>query len=73
MVTVGYERIRGLRDRGQRRGGEYEATKSRTFNIPVERLFDAFANARIRRRWYAPSGEVRVEDPDAYVIMITHT
>ena len=30
MVTVGYERIRGLRDKGQRRGGGYEAGKSRT-------------------------------------------
>ena len=50
-VAVGYERIRGLRDRGQRRGGGYEATKSRTFNVPVDKLFDAFANARIRRRW----------------------
>lgn len=31
MVTVGYERIRGLRERGQRRGGGYGASKSRTF------------------------------------------
>src|SRR5438445_4964172 len=51
MVTVGYERIRGLRDRGQRRGGGYEATKSRTYNVPIEKLFDAFAIARTRRRW----------------------
>jgi hypothetical protein len=51
MVTVGYERIRGLRDRGQRRGGGYEATKSRTFPVPVETLFEAFADARRRRRW----------------------
>src|SRR5215208_7845824 len=51
MVTVGYERIRGLRDKGQRRGGGYEATKSRTFAVPVETLFDAFANTRRRRGW----------------------
>jgi uncharacterized protein YndB with AHSA1/START domain len=51
MVTVGYERIKGLRDRGQRRGGGYEATKSRTFAVPVETLFNAFANARTRRKW----------------------
>lgn len=63
MVTVGYERIRGLRDRGQRRGGGYEATKSRTFNVPVERLFDAFANARIRRRWLAAKITVRRATP----------
>jgi hypothetical protein len=35
MVTVGYERIKGLRARGQRRDGSYEATKSRTFNVPI--------------------------------------
>ena len=50
-VTVGYERIKGLRARGQRRDGTYEATKSRTFNVPVEELFQAWANASIRKRW----------------------
>jgi hypothetical protein len=50
-VTVGYERIKGLRARGQRRDGSYEATKSRTFNVPVSVLFDAWADAKTRRRW----------------------
>lgn len=50
-VTVGYERIKGLRARGQRRDGTYEATKSRTFNVPVTVLFDAWADAKMRRRW----------------------
>ena len=52
-VTVGYERIRGLREIGQRRGGSYEATKSRTFAVPVARLYAAFAEARPRARWLA--------------------
>lgn len=51
MVTVGYERIRGLRDKGQRRGGAYEASKSRTFAVPIDKLYAAFANARTRARW----------------------
>jgi len=63
MVTVGYERIRGLRDRGQRRGGAYETTKSRTFNVPVETLFNAFANARTRRRWLPVKITVRTATP----------
>ena len=50
-VTVGYERIKGLRARGQRRDGSFEATKSRTFNVPVQELFDAWNNARTRKRW----------------------
>jgi hypothetical protein len=50
-VTVGYERIRGLREKGQRREGSYEANKSRTFAVDVATLFDAFANTRIRNRW----------------------
>ena len=50
-VTVGYERIKGLRARGQRRDGSYEASKSRTFNVPVKALFDAWATAGVRRRW----------------------
>jgi uncharacterized protein YndB with AHSA1/START domain len=59
MVTVGYERIRGLRDMAQRRGGAYEASKSRTFHVPVETLFDAVANARKRNRWLDAKFTVR--------------
>ena len=50
-VTVGYERIRGLRAIGQRRAGTWEMSKSRTFPVPVSTLFDAFANARKRAKW----------------------
>ena len=63
MVTVGYERIRGLRDRGQRRGGSYEAGKSRTFNVPVETLYGAFANARTRKKWLAEKFTIRTTIP----------
>jgi hypothetical protein len=51
MVTVGYERIKGLRARGQRRDGSYEAGKSRTYDVPLATLFDAWADASIRRKW----------------------
>ena len=50
-VTVGYERIRGLRQIGQRRSGSWEASKSRTFAVPIRTLWDAFNNARQRRKW----------------------
>jgi uncharacterized protein YndB with AHSA1/START domain len=64
MVTVGYERIKGLRARGQQRDGSYEATKSRTFNVPIDALHHAFADARIRGRWLAEPGvKVRTSKP----------
>jgi hypothetical protein len=50
-VTVGYERIKGLRAVGQRRDGSFEANKSKTFPVPLARLYNAFSNARLRARW----------------------
>jgi hypothetical protein len=51
MVTVGYERIKGLRAIGQRLDGSYEASKSRTYNVPVKTLFEAWADTATRKRW----------------------
>jgi hypothetical protein len=62
-VAVGYERIKGLRVIGQRRDGTYEASKSRTFNVPVETLFDAWADANTRRKWLKPGVKVRTSNP----------
>ena len=50
-VTVGYERIRGLRAIGQRRDGGYEASKSRTVPVGVASLYAAFAQKRRRDAW----------------------
>jgi len=54
MVTVAYERIRGLREKGQRRGGGFDVGKSKTFPVPVEELYAAFS---ARRRWL---GDARI-------------
>jgi hypothetical protein len=51
MVTVGYERIRGLRERGQQRSGGYQITRSRTFGVSITRLFSAFTSGRLCHRW----------------------
>lgn len=50
-VTVGYERIRGLRDVGQRRGGQYDANKSKTFPVSADELHAWFAQAPRRAKW----------------------
>src|SRR5437773_2384500 len=49
-VTVGYERIKGLRAIGQRRDGGFEATKSKTFAASVSRLYRAWSDAGARAR-----------------------
>ncbi len=51
MVTVGYERIRGLREVGQRYDGQFQASKSKTFAVPISRLYRSFSVKRTRGRW----------------------
>jgi hypothetical protein len=63
-VTVGYERIRGLREIGQRRSGEYEAGKTRTLPVPVRTAFRAFKDDRTRSRWLPEPVTVRTAKAD---------
>ena len=82
-VTVGYERIKGLRARGQRRDGAYEAGKSRTFNVPVKTLFAAWADTAKRRRWLrgvdvgvrtaTPPKSIRLQWPDGTIVVVGFT
>lgn len=51
MVTVAYERFRGLRDIGQRRDGGYEVGKSKTIAVPVAELWRAFEDPSRRALW----------------------
>jgi hypothetical protein len=53
MITVGYERARGMRARHQHLD-DYSVSVSRTFNVPVERLYGAFADASERNQWLEP-------------------
>lgn len=81
-VAVGYERIRGLRDRGQRLDGTYEASKSRTFAVGVGELFDAFVKPRRRARWLPDKISVRTANrpktmrftmPDGTIVVLGFT
>jgi uncharacterized protein DUF4287 len=51
QVTVAYEQDRGMRAPGQRADGTYNVTASKTVEVPVERLFRAFQDKRLRGRW----------------------
>ena len=82
-VTVGYERIKGLRERGQRRDGSYEANKSKTFEVPVRTLFRAWADTRTRKRWLgdvnasvrtkSPLKAIRLRWPDGTIVIAGFT
>jgi hypothetical protein len=50
-VTVGYERIKGLRAIGQRRDGAFEANKSKVFPVSLSRLYQAWHRPTSRARW----------------------
>jgi hypothetical protein len=50
MVTVGYEQARGLRAVNQTAQG-FRANASKTVAVDVDRLYNAWSDARQRNRW----------------------
>lgn len=50
-VTVGYERIKGLRAIGQKRDGGFEVTKSKILAVPLRQLYRSFRDKRLRIKW----------------------
>ena len=57
-ITVGYERARGMRPEHGGRDGLYAISASKTVDVPVERLFDAFTDQELLTRWL-PEGGLR--------------
>ena len=53
-ITVSYERARGLREVGEHADG-FTVTASKTVNVPVEVLYDAWTDASERARWLPES------------------
>lgn len=50
-LTVAYEQARGMRAPGQRSDGTYSVSASKTVNVPVDTLFEAFHDAGTRESW----------------------
>lgn len=63
-VAVGYERIKGLRERGQRRSGAWEASKSKTIGAPVSAVFKAFKQPKLRSAWLDAPLVIRTSVPN---------
>jgi hypothetical protein len=57
-VTVNYERARALRAVGEHVDG-FAVSASKTVAVPVERLYEAFVDRSLRKRWL-PDGKLRV-------------
>lgn len=53
MVTVGYERLGGRRAVHQKSDGQFSASASRTFSVPIARLYRAWADDTQRSLWLA--------------------
>src|SRR5579863_5537945 len=51
MVAVGYEHERGIRKKFQNCAGDFSANSSRTFRIPVAKIYRAWTDEKLRRRW----------------------
>jgi uncharacterized protein YndB with AHSA1/START domain len=52
-LIVEYEQARGIRPPGVRPGGTFTVTATKTMNVSVKRLFEAFTDAKVRKRWLA--------------------
>ena len=70
-VTVGYERLRGLRAPGQKRDGTWEVNRSRTLPVSAERLFRACHDPAERAGWLGVDGlTVRSARPGKVVRLV---
>lgn len=63
MVTVGYEQGTGLRQKHEKPGG-FEISRSKVVDVPVARLFKAWASPAGRKQWLA-DGPVKVRTSTA--------
>ena len=59
MISVGYEHERGKRQKFQKCDGEFSASGSRTMNVPLGKLYEAWADEKLRRKWL-PNGEMEI-------------
>ena len=51
MVSVGYERVRGLREKNESSAGEFQSTSSKTLAVPLFAAFAAWADEGLRGNW----------------------
>lgn len=83
MVSVGYERVRGLREKNQGSAGAFQSTSSKTFAVPLFAAFAAWADESLRANWLDATGlkftklnvgrNIRARWPDGTLLDIRFT
>jgi uncharacterized protein YndB with AHSA1/START domain len=69
QITVAYERERGLREKHESPRG-FEISRTRTVNVSIDNLYQAFTDAAIRERWLPVGvGDVRETTPGQSIWM----
>ena len=63
MITVEYERARGLRQVHQKCDGDFSANATKTLGVSLESLYDAWADDGIRAKWMKENFTVRKATP----------
>lgn len=63
MVTVEYEKERGMREDYQKPGG-YEISAGKTINVSADKLFSFFADKVKRRKWLKEKMEISTATPN---------
>jgi hypothetical protein len=58
MITVTYEQVRGLRARHEKAEG-FEIGVGKTVPVPIGKLYRAWADSRVRKRWL-PGADIAV-------------
>jgi hypothetical protein len=68
MVSVAYERERGIRQKFQKCTGEFSASGSRTLAVPLARAYEAWTDETLRQRWL-PNAKMEITSatPGKYV------
>jgi hypothetical protein len=59
MISVPYEHARGIREKFQNCDGEFAASGSRTLNVPMGKLYEAWTDEKLRKRWL-PDAKIEI-------------
>jgi len=68
MVSVGYERERGIRQKFQKCDGQFSASGSRTMTVPIQKAYAAWTDEELRQLWLPDAKiEITTATPGKYV------